>query len=68
MFESIVDELAIIGSLLHDDDLVVYILSELGSKYKETTVVVRARDTAISFKELHDKVMEGKKIRKRPTP
>ena len=43
---------------MHDDDLVVYILNELGSKYKETTVVVRARDTAISFKELHDKVMD----------
>lgn len=38
--------------------MVVYILNELGSKYKKTTIVVRARDTTISFKELHDKVMD----------
>ncbi|XP_071741161.1 uncharacterized protein [Rutidosis leptorrhynchoides] len=55
----IADELALAGSTVDDDDLVLYILHSLGPEYKEICAAVRIRDTPITFDELHDKLIDS---------
>ena len=52
------DELAIIGEPPSDIDLVVHILNGIGPAFKEIAAAIRARDTPISFEDLHDKLIE----------
>ena len=52
-----VDELAILGAAVDDEDLLEKILEGLGEDYKELVRVVQARDTPISFDELHEKLL-----------
>ena len=58
-------ELAIIGSSLHNDDLMIHILNGLGSKYGEVIANMRSCDTPIPFKELHDKLGDYETFKKR---
>ena len=51
------DELAILGALVDIEDLLERILEELGAEYKELARAVQARDTPISFDELHEKLL-----------
>ena len=51
------DELAILGAPLEEDDLTEKILDGLGDEYKELVHVVQARDTPITFDELHEKLL-----------
>ena len=59
------DELSLIGSPVGNDDLVIYSLNGIGPEFKEITAAVRARDTVISFEELHDKLVEYDSFLKR---
>ena len=52
-----VDELAILGAVVDDEDLLEKILEGLGGDYKELVRAVQARDTPISFDELHEKLL-----------
>ena len=52
-----VDELAILGAVVDDEDLLEKILEGLGEDYKELVRAVQARDTPISFDELHEKLL-----------
>lgn len=51
------DELALMDTPLSDDDLTLYIINGLGPAYRDLAAAVRVRDTSISFKDLHDKVI-----------
>jgi hypothetical protein len=51
------DELAVLGALVDNEDLTDKILEELGDDYKELVRAVQARDHAISFDELHEKLL-----------
>jgi len=51
------DELAILGAPIDFEDLLERILEGLGSEYTELARTVQARDTPISFDELHEKLL-----------
>ncbi|KAL6345090.1 hypothetical protein AAG906_013573 [Vitis piasezkii] len=51
------DELAILGAPMEEEDLTEKILDGLGDEYKELVRAVQARDTSISFDELHEKLL-----------
>ncbi|XP_052192662.1 uncharacterized protein LOC127801497 [Diospyros lotus] len=55
--QTIVEELALAGSLLSDDEMVIKILTSLEFEYKEISVVIRARGTPITYEELFDKLV-----------
>ena len=50
------DELALLGAPMKEDDLMEKILDGLGDEYKELVRAVQARDTQITFDELHEKL------------
>ena len=54
--KAIVDELSLTNTLVIEDDFVIYALNGISSDFKEIFVVVRARETTISFKDLFDKM------------
>ncbi|KAL9437377.1 hypothetical protein AB3S75_023271 [Citrus x aurantiifolia] len=56
--KTIVDALALAGAPLDNTKLVIHALNGLNPKLKEIDVAIRARDTVISFEELHDKLVE----------
>ena len=51
------DELAVLGAPLDNEDITEKILEELGDDYREFVRAVQARDTSISFDELHEKLL-----------
>ncbi|XP_015159848.1 uncharacterized protein [Solanum tuberosum] len=55
---SVADALKVAGSPVADDELAVKILSGLGHEYREITAAIRARDTALSFEELFQKLTD----------
>ncbi|WKA01579.1 hypothetical protein VitviT2T_019853 [Vitis vinifera] len=63
--KGIADELALIDTHLSDDDLTIFALNGLGSGFKEISAAIRARETPISFEELHDKLVEHETFLKR---
>lgn len=63
--KSLLDELAIIGASQDEDNLVLYCLKGLGPGYKVIVRADHARDSIISFEELHDKLVEHKSLLKR---
>ncbi|KAI5312491.1 hypothetical protein L3X38_041664 [Prunus dulcis] len=63
--KALVDELALVDSPISDDDLVIHILNGLGSDFKEIAAAIRARETPITFEELHDKVVDFESATKR---
>jgi len=54
-----------VSTHLSDDDLIIFALNGLGSDFKEISAVIRARDTPVSFEELHDKLVEHEAFLKR---
>ena len=50
---------------LKNDDVLLYSLCSLGSKYKEIVAAIHSRDTSISFEELHNKLLEHEVYLKR---
>uniref|UniRef100_A0A2N9EU87 CCHC-type domain-containing protein n=1 Tax=Fagus sylvatica TaxID=28930 RepID=A0A2N9EU87_FAGSY len=59
------DELALIDAPLNDEDLVIHVLNGLGSDFKEISAADRARDSPISFEELHEKLCDRETFLKR---
>jgi len=51
------DELAVLGAPIDNEDLTDKILEELGDEYRELVRAVQARENAISFDELHEKLL-----------
>ncbi|KAL9442907.1 hypothetical protein AB3S75_016300 [Citrus x aurantiifolia] len=56
--KTIADDLALAGAPLDNIKLVIHGLNGLGPEFKEIAAAIRARDTVISFEELHDKLVE----------
>lgn len=48
------DDLSLIDSPLTNDDLTLYILNGLGSKFRDIMAPIRAPETSLSFEALHD--------------
>lgn len=55
---SLFDELAIVGSPVNNEELVVKILSGPGTEFGEISVAIRARESPISYVELFDKLLD----------
>ena len=56
LMKSTVDELALAQASVAKEDLVIFILYGLGSEFKELSTAIRARESDISFEELHYKL------------
>ncbi|KAH0695610.1 hypothetical protein KY284_015664 [Solanum tuberosum] len=52
------DELATASAPVSNPELIVKILSGLGLEFREISVAIRARDTAISYEELFEKLLD----------
>lgn len=61
----IANELALIGAPVPNQYLITHTLNGVGTEFKELAASVRARDTVISFDELHDKLVEYEAFLKR---
>lgn len=48
------DKFALIDHPISDDDLILYVLNELGYDFREIAVLIRARETSLFFEALHD--------------
>ncbi|GKV48156.1 hypothetical protein SLEP1_g54984 [Rubroshorea leprosula] len=55
--KTVADELGIVDRPLTDDDLTVYILNGLGPEFREIAASLRARDSSLSFDDLHDRLV-----------
>lgn len=55
---AIADDLALANSLVNEDDLVIQVLKNLDDDNNEISDAIRARDSSISFAELHDKLVD----------
>ena len=62
--KSIADELAMLDAPENSEDLTVKILNGLGDEFKDISSAVRARDSAISFEELHEKLLNSEALLK----
>ena len=51
------DELAMMDAPINSEDLTIKILEELSAEYKDIALAVQARETPISFEELHEKLL-----------
>lgn len=58
VIKRVVDELAIVGDPLSDDDLTIHVLNGLKFEYKEIVSSVRACESPITFEELYDKLVD----------
>ena len=56
--KTIVDELTILGTLLSDADLLLYIIRGLELAYKEVIVAFLIRHSVVPFEELYDKLVD----------
>lgn len=52
------DELALMKSPVNIEDLTIKILNDLDEEYKELANAIQAREMAISFSELHEKLLQ----------
>ena len=52
--KTIADELALIDAPLSQDDITLYVLHGLGSDFRDIVAPIRARESSLSFEELHD--------------
>lgn len=55
---------SVANALENSKDLIVKILANLGDEFKDISSVIRARETSISFEELHEKLINFKAILK----
>ncbi|KAF5446910.1 hypothetical protein F2P56_032505 [Juglans regia] len=52
--KTIANELALIDAPLSQDNIMLYVLHGLGSEYHDIVAPIRARESSLSFEELHD--------------
>jgi len=51
------DDLVLLGASLDEEEITDKILDGLGDDYKELVRAVQAKDTSITFEELHEKLL-----------
>lgn len=54
-----VDQLVVLGKPIEHEDLIDKVLAGLDDSYQSVIETVNARDTTISFEELHEKLING---------
>ncbi|KAL6332113.1 hypothetical protein AAG906_020795 [Vitis piasezkii] len=47
-----------------EDEIILYVLNGLGNDFKELSVVIQARDSPMTFEELHDKLQDQETLLK----
>jgi hypothetical protein len=52
--KSLADEISLIDHPISEDDLTLYILSGLGTDFREIAGPIHARERPLAFEELHD--------------
>ena len=52
--KALADEITIIDHSISDDDLTLYVLNGLGPDFREIAAPIRARESSLTFEELHD--------------
>ncbi|OMO81232.1 Reverse transcriptase, RNA-dependent DNA polymerase [Corchorus capsularis] len=62
--KSIVDELHLTGTMIDEDDQILFILNGLGPEFREIATAIRARESSISLEELHDKLLSFESLLK----
>lgn len=65
VIKTIVDELAIVGPPLSEEEMVINILKGLGFEFRQLSETIRARDSSILFEELHGKLADHEMFLKR---
>ncbi|KAI9182775.1 hypothetical protein LWI28_028749 [Acer negundo] len=65
--KGVADELAMLDAPENPEDLIVKILNGLGDEFKDISAVVRARDSVITFEELHEKLLNFEAVLKQET-
>ena len=63
--KGIVDDLALIGHPMSDEEIISHTLNGLQDEFKELTAAIRVRDSTISFEDLYDKLLDEEMIQKR---
>ncbi|XP_057956348.1 uncharacterized protein LOC131149674 [Malania oleifera] len=61
----LVDKLSVTDSLVSVNDITLYVLNDLGPKFHEIAVLIRARETSLTFKELYDMLVGHKSYLRR---
>ena len=59
-----IDDLALIGHPMTDEEIISHTLNGLQDEFKELTNVVWVRDLTISFEDLYDKLLDEEMIKK----
>lgn len=65
---SLADDLALAQSPVSEEDLMVYILSQLGDDYGTIAAAIKVRETPISYSELFDKLTDFERTLKDSVP
>ncbi|GMY32168.1 Retrovirus-related Pol polyprotein from transposon RE2 [Fagus crenata] len=52
--KALANEIAVIDHPISDDDLTLYVLNGLGADFREIAGPIRARESSLTFEELHD--------------
>ena len=52
--KTLADEITIIDHSISDDDLTLYVLNGLGANFREIVAPIWARESLLTFEELHD--------------
>lgn len=55
---SIADDLALAQNPISEEDLMVHILSQLGDEYANIVAAIKVRETALSYSELFEKLID----------
>ncbi|KAJ0859822.1 hypothetical protein HanRHA438_Chr13g0617021 [Helianthus annuus] len=55
---SIADDLVLVQSPVHEEDLLVHILSQLGEEYSQLNAALKTRQHAITYPELFDMLVD----------
>ncbi|XP_019181976.1 PREDICTED: uncharacterized protein LOC109177131 [Ipomoea nil] len=61
---AIADDLALVQSLVYDEDLTVHIITQLGDEYNAIVAAIRVRETPISLGELSDVLTDFERVLK----
>nr|XP_016438429.1 PREDICTED: jmjC domain-containing protein C-like [Nicotiana tabacum] len=55
---SLSDELATAGAPVSNSELILKILSGLGTEFREISVAIRSRDNTVTYEELYEKLLD----------
>ncbi|RVW79466.1 hypothetical protein CK203_050052 [Vitis vinifera] len=60
----IIDDFVLMGYPLSEDEIILHVLNGLGNDFKEINAAIRARDSSVTFEELHDKLQDQETLLK----